>query len=85
MATKTGSRSRQAERQSRDSEGRFTDSAFSWGRGPTGAIAASRGPDLTGQGPANSLHQPVGHRISRRIAPRTEAGTLSRDPAGRSV
>ena len=41
MATKTGSRSRQAERQSRDSEGRFTDSAFSWGRGQTGAIAAA--------------------------------------------
>ena len=33
MATKTGSRSRQAER--------FTDSAFSWGRGQTGAIAAA--------------------------------------------
>ena len=41
MATKTGSRSMQAERQSRDSEGRFTDSAFSWGRGQTGAIAAA--------------------------------------------
>ena len=41
MATKTGSRSRQAERQSRDSEGRFTDSAFSWGRVQTGAIAAA--------------------------------------------
>ena len=41
MATKTGSRSRQADRQARDSEGRFTDSAFNWGRGQTGALAAA--------------------------------------------
>ena len=42
MASKTGSRSKQAERQKRDSEGRFSGhSAFSWGRGQSGALAAA--------------------------------------------
>ena len=42
MASKTGSRSKQAEGQKRDSEGRFSGhSAFSWGRGQSGALAAA--------------------------------------------
>ena len=41
MATRTRSRSKQAENQNRDSQGRFERSAFSWSNGSAGVLAAA--------------------------------------------